>query len=88
MPEEQYLNAEQAARFLDTTKAALYQLTCRRRLPYFRPGGGRIYFKLADLQEYIESARIPSAVGLLPGSKNGKTKRMSFEGYALPRVTT
>ena len=58
--DEKFLNAEAAARFLDTTKAALYQLTCRRRIRYYRPGGGRIYFKLADLQEYIERGRVPS----------------------------
>jgi len=50
---DEVLNAKQAASYLDISLSHLYRLTSERRVPYYKPGGGRIYFRRSELDAYI-----------------------------------
>lgn len=50
---DEVLNANQAASYLDISLSHLYRLTSERRLQYYKPGGGRIYFRKSELDAYI-----------------------------------
>lgn len=52
------LNADEAARYLGIKKHTLYKKTCHREIPFFKPCGHAIYFKKADLDEWVTSSRV------------------------------
>ncbi|AIN49944.1 helix-turn-helix domain protein [Dokdonia sp. MED134] len=43
----------EAAAYLDLSKSHLYRLTSNNDIPFFRPGGRKIYFKRADLDAWM-----------------------------------
>jgi excisionase family DNA binding protein len=49
---EDPINMEVAAAYLEIPKATLYRFTSDRRIPFYKVGK-RIYFKKADLENYI-----------------------------------
>ena len=55
------LNANQAAQHLSLSLSTLYKLCSRKVIPYFQPGGKKIYFLVTDLNKYILSKRIATA---------------------------
>jgi|GEM_PF-1117748 excisionase family DNA binding protein len=57
-PKSPYLTLSQACLFLGITKTALYTMTCRKQIPYFKPNGKNIYFLEKDLINWIESKRV------------------------------
>ena len=57
---KQVLDAKEAAEYLGVSVHHIYRLTSTHRVPYHKPAGGRIYFKLADLVEYLTSGRVCS----------------------------
>jgi excisionase family DNA binding protein len=55
------LNADQAAQHLSLSKSTLYKICSRKVIPYYQPGGKKIYFLVTDLNKYILSKRIATA---------------------------
>ena len=51
---DKWLHMEQAAEYLGYTKWSLYQLTGKRKIKFYKPGG-RIFFLIKDLEDYIMS---------------------------------
>lgn len=58
MPQNKPFTIQEAADYLDISKAHLYKLTSTGRIPHFKPGGKRIYIYRSDLDEYIRSGRV------------------------------
>jgi excisionase family DNA binding protein len=52
-PEGAPLTLGEAAIYLGLSPGFLYKLTSQGRIPYFKPAGGRLYFKLEDLDGYL-----------------------------------
>ena len=50
-----FLNVVEATIYLGLSKSALYKLTSSNQIPFFKPSGKLIYFKQADLDNWIES---------------------------------
>lgn len=50
--EEQFLNTKEAAAFLQISVGKIYQLTMKKTIPFYKPGG-KLYFKKSELIEYI-----------------------------------
>lgn len=50
--EEQFLNTKEAAAFLQISVGKIYQLTMKKAIPFYKPGG-KLYFKKSELIEYI-----------------------------------
>lgn len=57
---QKYLSLEEASEYLGLTKATLYRYTHERVIPFYKPGGRKIYFKSTDLDEYVENGRVKS----------------------------
>jgi excisionase family DNA binding protein len=52
-PEGAPLKLGEAAYYLGLSPAFLYKLTSQGRIPHYKPAGGRLYFKLEDLDGYL-----------------------------------
>lgn len=50
--EEQFLNTKEVAVFLQISVGKIYQLTMKKAIPFYKPGG-KLYFKKSELIEYI-----------------------------------
>lgn len=59
--QQQPLNIEEAADFLDLSVSHIYKLTSTGQIPHYQPGGKRIYFLIEDLLGYIKSGRKQTA---------------------------
>jgi excisionase family DNA binding protein len=44
---------DEAAKFLNLSKNYLYKLVHLRRIPFYKPLNGRVYFKPAELEAFI-----------------------------------
>lgn len=52
----QFMNIDEAAKYLSFKKSYLYHLTCFNKIPYYKPGK-KIYFNKVDLDNWILSHR-------------------------------
>jgi excisionase family DNA binding protein len=46
------ISIEQAAAYTGYTKSYLYKLVHEKKIPHYKPEGGRILFSLADLEKF------------------------------------
>lgn len=53
-----FVNAVEASKKLEVSLATIYRLVSQRRIQYYKPTGGRLYFRESDLDEFIESGRV------------------------------
>lgn len=51
--QKQPLTLDEAFKYLGFTKSYLYKMTCTNQIPYYQPNGKKIYFKKAELDEWI-----------------------------------
>jgi excisionase family DNA binding protein len=51
------LGINEAAEFTGLSKAYLYKLTHLGKIPYYKPTGGKVYFKIDDLEKFVFSGR-------------------------------
>ncbi|MCJ7934741.1 MAG: helix-turn-helix domain-containing protein [Chryseobacterium sp.] len=51
--EKKILSFKEALAYLDVSPSLLYKLTSQRTITYFKPNGGKIYFKKADLDYWM-----------------------------------
>jgi len=56
---DRLLNVTEAASMLGLKPKTLYQLKNERRIPYCKPFGKSLRFKLSDLQKIIEESTTP-----------------------------
>ncbi|PKL08317.1 MAG: hypothetical protein CVV51_09570 [Spirochaetae bacterium HGW-Spirochaetae-7] len=61
MAGQDFLTTQEAAAYLGRSKAGMYQLANRGRVPYTRPAGGKCYFRRADLDAFLSSGYHPSS---------------------------
>ena len=50
---EKALTVEEAAEFTGLSRNYLYKLVHTRRIPYYKPLNGRLYFKPTELEAFI-----------------------------------
>jgi len=51
------LSISEAARFTGLKPSYLYKLIHLKRIPYYKPTGGRVYFKQGELEDFIYRGR-------------------------------
>jgi excisionase family DNA binding protein len=56
-PEGAPFTLGEAALYLDLSRSFLYKLTSQGKIAHFKPTGGKLYFKLADLDGYLFRGR-------------------------------
>ena len=54
------LTVEEAMKYLDVSESFIYKATYRNLIPYYQPGGKKIYFKIEDLDNWIYRNRVKS----------------------------
>jgi len=59
------MDINDAARFLRLKKNFIYQLVFRRKLPAYKPGGKKLYFRQCDLEDYAFRNRRETADNIL-----------------------
>ena len=47
------LSADEAAAFLGLTRAYIYKLVYLKKIPYYKPMGGRLFFKQEELEAFL-----------------------------------
>lgn len=53
LPRKEILTFEEASRYLGLSKSNLYKKTSLNQIPFYKPNGKMIYFKRADLDQYM-----------------------------------
>ena len=48
-----FLPLEKACEYLSLSKATLYSYTHKRVIPFYKPRGRKVYFKIEDLDNFI-----------------------------------
>lgn len=51
------LTLEEAAQYMNVSKAQMYILVQKQEIPFYKPGGKKIYFLRVDLDEYLKRIR-------------------------------
>lgn len=58
--EKKYLNFDECCIYLGMSKAALYHVVAKKQITCYKPSGRKLYFKVADLDKWLEGGRIES----------------------------
>jgi len=53
----EFLTVDEAARLLKTTRSYLYKLVYERKIPTYKPTGGRLLFDSDELVEFVHKSR-------------------------------
>ena len=48
----------EACQFLSLSSSYLYKLTHKQQIPYYKPGGKKIYFKRSELESWLLKNRV------------------------------
>lgn len=56
-PEQIRLNHKECAKMLGISVAALYKMTSKGDIPYYKPTGGKNYFIKSEIEEWIQNRR-------------------------------
>jgi len=55
------LTADEACKYMGIAKSYLYKLTSARKIPYSKPLGKMCYFRLSDIENFLQSNPIATA---------------------------
>ena len=60
MEKSRAMNCTDAAAYLNFSKGYLYRLVYLKKIPCYKPTGGKLFFKAADLDAFIFRNRRPA----------------------------
>lgn len=58
---KEFLTLDEAAEYLSLSKSAVYKMTSKKEIPFYNPGGKKIYFKRIELDSWILNGKVESA---------------------------
>lgn len=58
--QKEFLTLEEAKNYLQLSKSCMYKMTCKKEIPYYVPGGKKIYFKKTELDEWVLNSKVSS----------------------------
>jgi len=53
-----FISTAEAAKYLRISKSTLYHLTSTGKIRHYKPAGKLVYFRVADLDDYVMSAEV------------------------------
>ena len=59
-----YLKVTEAMEYLGMSRVNLYTLVRARKIPFYRPNGGYIYFSIEELDAWISANRVATIAEL------------------------
>jgi len=60
---KEILSFQEAIQYLDISSASLYKMTSESKITFYKPNGGKLYFKKVDLDSWMlqnESKSLPA----------------------------
>lgn len=75
---KEMLTMDDAVLYTGLGKSYLYALTCKNKIPYYKPNGKNIYFKKSELNDWLQRGRVnsiaeaESAAALYVAKKGGE----------------
>jgi len=64
MKNENYVTIDVIADYLGFKKKTIYEMICKKTLPYYKPFGKKVYFKLAEIDELLQQSRCSTCIEL------------------------
>lgn len=65
------LNVDEAIAYLQLSRSCLYKKTSKKQIPYYKPlGCKRIYFRKAELEEWLLSNKVKTVAELENNTEN------------------
>jgi excisionase family DNA binding protein len=61
---KEILTLDEGAEYLNLSKSALYKITSKKEIPFYNPGGKKIYFKKSELENWVLSSKSNSIAEL------------------------
>ncbi len=52
------LRVDDVAELIGSTRNGIYKLVFNRRIPHYKPTGGRLYFKRSEIEAWLLSNRV------------------------------
>jgi excisionase family DNA binding protein len=52
-----FLNTQQAASLLQLSLTTVYRLVSERKITYYKPTNGRLFFREEDIESFIEAGK-------------------------------
>lgn len=69
------LTVEEAAIFLGFSESYVYKMTCTQQLPFYKPNGKMVYFRKAELEEWMTQNRVASSAEVQSEAANYNLRR-------------
>jgi excisionase family DNA binding protein len=60
IPQKGILSFKEALIYLDVSESLLYKLTSNRVITFYKPNGGKLYFKKSDLDNWMTQNELKS----------------------------
>lgn len=57
---KELMTIEDLANYLSLSKSAIYKFTSKREIPFYNPGGKKIYFRKKEIDAWLDSKRMAS----------------------------
>ncbi|KJD34176.1 hypothetical protein PK35_04450 [Tamlana nanhaiensis] len=57
-PLKEFMTVDEIADYLGLSKSAVYKITSNKEIPFYNPGGKKIYFKRVEVDTWIETSRV------------------------------
>lgn len=54
---KEILTLDETADYLSLSKSALYKMTSKKEIPFYNPGGKKIYFKKTEIENWVISSK-------------------------------
>jgi len=58
--QKEILTVDDATVYLQLSKSCLFKMTSKKAIPFYKPGGKKIYFKKSELDEWIFKGKVLS----------------------------
>ena len=57
IPPKGYCGAQEAARYMNMPLGTLRQMVSKGKIKFYKPTGGKVYFRYSDLDEFMEGKK-------------------------------
>jgi len=68
--QKEFLTVEDATVYLQLSKSCLFKMTSNKEIPFYKPGGKKLYFKRSELDEWVFSSKVISNDNLADETEN------------------
>jgi excisionase family DNA binding protein len=58
--QKEILTSEEARTYLQLSKSCLFKMTSKKKIPFYKPGGKKLYFKKSELDAWVFNSKILS----------------------------